>query len=121
MLFTFSGSESKMGKISIFVFLVLFSLGSAQIKENFMRMKNQCKSFGCNSIENVKVVSKVECAMLFAQRSDVNLADFNVLLSTCELKFCNQINNDTFGKDDSYVAIFAITNDIGADENQTRT
>ena len=86
--------------------LMLFSFGKAEIKENWMKLNSLRKSVGCDSIANVKVVSKVECAMLFAQRSDVNLADFNVLLSTCELKFCNQINNDTFEENDDYVTIF---------------
>ena len=67
--------------------------------------KKNLKSFGCNSIENVKVVSKMECAMLFAQRSDVNLADFNVLLSTCELKFCNKIYEVTFTEGENSAVI----------------
>ena len=90
----------------LYVFFLMFCLVNAQLREIRMEVKNQKKSVGFNSIENVKVVSKVECAMLFAQRSDVNLADFNVLLSTCELKFCNQINNDTFEENDDYLTIF---------------
>ena len=85
--------------------LMLLSFGKAEIKENWMKLNNLHKSVGCDSIENVKVVSKVECAMLFAQRSDVNLADFNVLLSTCELKFCNQISDDDFEQNQDYVLI----------------
>ena len=88
-----------MEKISLFISLfALFSLGTAELRENWMKIKKNRKSVGCNSIKNVTVVSKVECAIRFAQRSDVNLADFNVLLSTCELKFCNQINNVTYAK-----------------------
>ena len=74
--------------------MMLFSFGKAEIKENWMKLNSLNKSVGCDSIANVKVSNKAECAIRFAQRSDVNLADFNVLLSTCELKFCNQINND---------------------------
>ena len=85
---------------------MLIGFGKSELRENWMKLNNFHKSIGCNSIENVKVVSKLECAMLFAQRSDVNLADFNVLLSTCELKFCNQINNDTFEENDDYAAIY---------------
>ena len=85
---------------------MLFCFSNAELRECWMHVNKQHKSVGCNSIENVKVVSKVECSTLFAQRSDVNLADFNVLLSTCELKFCNQIDNDTFEENDDYVAMY---------------
>ena len=94
-----------MGNISICTFILMFCLGNAKLKENWMNMKKQHKSVGCDSIENVKVVSKVECAMLFAQRSDVNLADFNVLQLICELKFCNQIYDGTFLQSIDYSVI----------------
>ena len=84
---------------------ILFCCSTAQLQEYWMHVKEQHKSVGCELIENVKVVSKVECAMLFAQRSDVNLADFNVLQLTCELKFCNQISNETFENNNDFEAI----------------
>ena len=69
-----------MGTLSLFVFMLTFCLGKAEFTEFWVKVENQQKSFGCNSIENVTVATSMECAMLFAQRSDVNLADFNVLL-----------------------------------------
>ena len=94
-----------MGKISVYVFFLMFCLGNAQLRESWLETKKQLKNVGCYSIENVKVVSKVECAIRVAQRSDVNLADFNVLLLICELKFCNQISTETFEENDDYLSI----------------
>ena len=89
----------------LYVFFLMFCLVNSQLREIRMEVKNQKKSVGCNSIESVKVVSKVECAIRFAQSSDVNLADFNVLQSTCEMKFCNQISKDSFEDKDDYLTI----------------
>ena len=89
----------------LYVFFLMFCLVNAQLREIRIEVKNQKKRVGCNSFESVKVVSKVECAIRFAQSSDVNLADFNVLLSTCELKFCNKIYEVTFTEGDNSAVI----------------
>ena len=94
-----------MEKCSFFVSIFILCLGSIQLQENWMTFKNQKQSVGCNSIENFKVATIMECAILSAQRSDVNLADFNVLLSTCELKFCNKIYEVTFTEGDNSAVI----------------
>ena len=76
-----------------------------KIEANRMILEKNKKSVGCTSIENVKVASKLKCSILFANRPDVNVADFNVLLSTCELKFCSHVSHDIFKENSDYIAL----------------
>ena len=87
-------------------FLMFIAFAKAEHRDVWLKTMKNRKSVVCISVKNVTAVSKAECAIQFVHDSNANLADFNARLLTCEFKFCNQINNDTFKACNGCAAIF---------------
>ena len=72
----------------------------------FIQKANSRLSGSCTSLENIQAASKVGCAMICAQQSGCNSANFRVLESECQLNNCDKISNDTIEEKENFIALF---------------